>query len=384
MSKTTIIFTAIVMLVLAPQGRTCSICDPNFQQRPTMRQSAKLSKFIVLGTLNNARLDGEKGRTDFQIERVIINDPAIEKQKTLTIPAYIPVDPKNPPRYLMFAEFINGRLDIVHSRLTQGTAIADYLKETLRIEDRDRSAVLQFCFKHIDSADAEVSADAFHELAKASDQEIADVARKLAPDKFRKLMKDPKTPADRLGIYAYLLGACGEKADADFLLKFINANDDRGNAALSGLLGGLIELRPEQGWATVGTILRDPKQAFSNKLAALGTIRFYHSCNPTGSRSAILEALTAVVEQGDMADMAIEDLRRWQWWEHTKLIIAQDQKKSHAAPLVRHAILRYALCCPRPEAAEFVKARRIEDAATVKRIESSLEFEKPAPVKSNP
>lgn len=379
-----VVLAVSVLLAFGERGQGCSICDPNFQQKPTLRQSARLAKFVVIGTLSNPRLDGEKGLTDFTIEHIVQNDASLGKQKVLTIPGYIPVDPKKPPRYLLFGDIINGRLDILQSRLVRGTDAVDYLKSSLKIDDRDRVAVLQFCFKHIDAADADVSSDAFHELAKASDQEVAQLAKKLSPEKFRKLMKDPNTPADRLSIYAFLLGACGNKDDANLLIALIRKNDERGNAALSGLLGGLIELRPEQGWAMVQQILRDPKRPFSDKFSALGTLRFYHACKPTESRKEIALSLSAVVEFGDMADMAIEDLRRWQWWELTKTVLAQYAKPTHVAPLVRRSIIRYALCCPEAEAGEFVKARRLAEPDVVKQVEQALEFEKPIPPKKTP
>jgi hypothetical protein len=129
-------------------------------------------------------------------------------------------------------------------------------------------------------------------------------------------------------------------------------------------------------------ILHDPNRQFSDKLAALGTMRFYHACKPDANRKEIVRGMAAVVEQGDMADMAVEDLRRWQWWDLTKLIVSQYGKPSHSAPLVRRSILRYALCCPEPVANEFVNARRKVEPSVVKEVEESIEFERPVPKKT--
>jgi len=49
------------------------------------------------------------------------------------------------------------------------------------------------------------------------------------------------------------------------------------------MLGGLIELQPEKGWALTKDLLRDTKQPFANKLAAMGTLRFCHACKPKTS-----------------------------------------------------------------------------------------------------
>lgn len=382
--------TIALLLLLAiaqDRGQSCSICDPNFQQRPTLRQSARLAKFVVIGTLRNPRLDGDKGATDFHIEEVVQNDAALGKQKMLTIPAYVPTNAKDPSRFLLFGDFLNGKLDIVSSRQVKTNAIAKYLAESLKIDDRERTQVLLFCFKHLDDVDPDVATDAFHEFAKATDTEVAEIGKRVSAAKVRALLKDPKTPGDRLGMYAYLLGACGTKEDAAILIEMIRANtaaDSRGNPSLSGMLGGLIELQPEKGWALLKQLLQDEKQPFANKLAAMGTLRFCHACKPKQSDSAILDCLAAIVENGDMADMAVEDLRRWQWWGLTKLVLSQYGKPSHAAPLVRQAIVRYAMVCPNAEAVAFVKQIRQADPKMVARVEESLEFEKPLPAKKNP
>ena len=371
------IFVLFLVLGLAQSSDGCSICDPNFQQKPTLRQSARMCKFVVLGTLSNPRLEGDKGLTDLNLEKIILDDRTLGTRKTLTVPGYIPVNAKTQDHYLVFGDITNGKLDILSSQRVQGMGIVTYLLESLKIDDRERTKVLQFCFEHLDSADPDVALDAFHELAKANDREIAEVARLLSPDKFRKLIKDPKTPPERLGIFAYLLGACGTKEDAVLLTSIIKKNDERTSSALSGLLGGLIELRPSDGWATVIQILEDPKRRFSDKLAVLGTLRFNHACKPIENHKQIVQAMAAIVSQGDMADMAIEDLRRWQWWDLTKQILAQYAKPSHAAPLVKRSIIRYALCCTDADALRFVQSRKQAEPAVVKQVEDSLEFEKP-------
>ena len=182
--------------------------------------------------------------------------------------------------------------------------------------------------------------------------------------------------ADRLGIFAYLLLAPRgiQRTDADVLLALINKNDERCRLALSGLLGGLIELRPEQGWATLQAIIRDPKHAYSEKMAAIGTLRFCHA-SKLKSRPQIVQVFSSIVEFGDLADMVIEDLRRWQWWELTRQVVSQYSKPTHSAPLVRGSIVRYALACPERDAVEFVKWLRQTDPALVDRQEKTLKNE---------
>lgn len=373
------IATVVLLLSVPSLGRCCSICDPNFAQRPTLRQSALAAKFVVVGTLGNARLEGERGLTDLTIDQTILDDGVVGKRKVITLPGYIPFDAKNPPKFLVFGDLLNGKIDVVRGSPVRSAAVADYLRSALKIDDRERVKQLHYFYQHIDSANPDVAADAFHEFAKATDQEIAGVAKSLTPVKIRKLLKDPNTPPERLGIFAFILGACGSKDDADFLVALIRKKDERGNSALSGLLGGLIELRPDDGWTMTVEILADNRRPYSDRLAALGTLRFFHANKPKECRTQIIKGLAAVVQDGDMADMGLEDLRRWQWWELTPTVLKQYGKPSHGAPLVKRAIVRYALCCPNVEAASFIKERRLAEPDLVKQVEESLEFEKPTP-----
>jgi len=385
MTLRSIFAVAFLAASMADHAAACSICDPNFQIKPTLRQSARMAKFVALGTLHNPRLVGDNGVTDVVIDQVVFDQKVLGRQKTLTIPSYIPFSGKKPPKYLIFGELIDGKIAITRGSPVSGAGVADYLRASLEIDDRDRDKVMQFCYKHLDSPDPDVATDAFFEFAKASDQEVAALAGKLAPDKFRTLLKDPAHP-ERHGIAAYLLGACGTKEDIALLAGMIRDSGERGNPALSGLLGGLIELQPQEGWDATQRVLSDPKRHFSDRLAAIGTLRFYHACKGEAFRKQILQGLSIVLTQGDLADMAAEDLRRWQWWDATKQVLAQYGKPTHAAPLVKRSIIRYALCCPDASAAEFVTARRKDDAENVARVEESLEFERPtrSPTKRTP
>ena len=374
---------AVCLLVLAaaPAADACTYCDPSNLRLQTFRQEARTSKFVVVGTLANPRLVGDNGFTDLNVEQVPKDDPARGQRKTMTLSRWVPVDARKPPRVLVFFDVYEGKLDPFRAVTLRGTAVPDYLKAALALDDRDRVATLLFYFRHLDSPDPDVANDAFLEFAKATDQEIGAVGPKLDPAKLRRLLTDPRTPPERLGVLAFLLGACGNKNDVQTLTTLIDRGDERTATALSGLLGGLIEMRPEDGWKRTLAILDDPKRPYQDKLAALGTVRFFHAYRAADNRKPILAAMAAVVARGDMADMAVEDLRRWQWWDLTKHVLAQYTKPTHAAPLVKNAILRYALTCPDADAAAFVKAVEAADPAAVRDVRESLAFERPTPAK---
>lgn len=368
-------FFAIFGLVRSP-APACTFCQGNPQTASTLRQDVGLAKLVLYGTLVNARLNGTGGTTDLNIERVLKNDPFIVGKKTVTLSRFIPTDPKEPPKFLVLCDIFNGKLDAYRGVPIKSPALVDYLKGAMELDPKDRPAALLYFFRYLDHADREVANDAYLEFAKATDQEIGQVARRLDPAKLRKLIQDVQTPANRIGLFAFLLGACGSDADAAFLSNLVKNPTERTTAALDGALGGYIHLRPREGWQLAQDILRDAKRPFPQRCAAIGTVRFYHQWKGKDTEREVLRALAVLLDQGDIADMAIEDLRRWQLWALTPSVLAQYGKKSHDAPIMRRAIVRYALCCPREDAARFLGERRKQEAELVKDVEESLQFEK--------
>jgi len=123
-------------------------------------------------------------------------------------------------------------------------------------------------------------------------------------------------------------------------------------------------------------MLRDTRRSFTERLAVISTIRFYHGWQPQETREQVLRCLKILACQGEMADMAFEDLRRWELWDLTKDVLEQYGKKTHSAPIVRRALVRYAVACPKPEARQFVAEVRRQDPQLVSDVEESQQFEK--------
>src|SRR5262249_15354190 len=161
------------------------------QKLQTFRQEARTSKLVAIGTLANPRLVGDNGATDLVVETVVKDDSSLAR-KTITLPRWTLVDPKKPPRMLVFFDVYDGKLDPFRAVALRGTTMPGYLAAALKLDDRDRVISLLFFAKHLDSPDPDVAADAFLEFAKATDQEVGAVGAKLDPAKLRKIIADPK------------------------------------------------------------------------------------------------------------------------------------------------------------------------------------------------
>lgn len=366
--------------VAVPPAPACSLCD-GLQGRQTFRQQAAQARLVLFGTLSNPRLKSADdalagGTTDFHIERVLKHDPFLGERRVIEVPRYVPVDPRKPPQYLLFCDVYQNRLDPYIGMPVQSAAVVEYLKGALALDPTDSSRFLVYFFEYLDHRDTDVASDAFLEFARSSDPEIGRVAPTFSPVKLRRLLQDPATPPERLNLVAFLLGACGGEQDAALLESLIRQLPGKTRLALGGLLGGYIQLRPRAGWELAWGVLGDAGRPFPDRYAVLGMLRFLHNWKPDASRQDVLRGLELMLPQGDVADLAVEDLRRWQIWDLTAQVLAQYGKKSHDAPIVRRAILRYALACPRPEAAGFVAGVRRSEPELVQEVEESLQFEK--------
>jgi hypothetical protein len=365
----------LMFLAVVSPAAACSICG-GLQNRSTLRQDLGQARLVLYGTLANPRLAGNAGTTDLHVETVLKDDPFRADKTVVELPRFVPVDPKNPQRFLVFCDIVNNRLDPYRGVPVPSAAVVAYLKGAQARDGKNPADALRYFFDYLDHRDPEVAADAYLEFARASDREVGEVARTLPAERLRRLVQDPTTPADRLGLFGFLLGACGGGQDAALLEGMLNRPTHRTVTALNGLLAGYIQLRPRDGWEWARQALVDEKRPLPERLAVLGTLRFYHGWKGEETRRDILRGLDVLIPQGDFADLAAEDLRRWGWWDLTPRVLAQYGKPSHAAPIVRRALLRYALCCPREEARRLVADVRSRDPELVREVEESLQFEK--------
>jgi hypothetical protein len=370
-----------LLLALAPPAPSCSLCDGRLAQVPTFRQEAAkpLARMILYGTIHNPRIGpGGAGVSDLQIKAVLRSDPYLKGKTSIEIPRYLSVsDKKDPPKFLVFCDLYEGKLDPYRGVPLKSAGAVDYLKKALSLDAKDTAGNLAFFFRHLDDPDPELARDAFLEFARAGDADVARAAPKLAADKLRGWLEDKRTPPERLSLYAMLLGACGKEADAAYLRGLLDKNDPRFRDSADGLVAGYIHLKPREGWELAHAILRDGRQPLTLRLAVLRALHFYHGAQPRESRPHVLKGMEAMLRQGDLADLAVEDLRRWGMWDLTPEVLAVYGRKGYDAPIMKRAILRYALSCrPTRESNDFLAKRRADEPDLVKEVQESLRLEK--------
>jgi hypothetical protein len=345
--------------------------------RTTLRMEAVGAEFIVVGTLQNAREGPGEGSTDFVVTRILKCAPVLLDEKVLTIPGHLPTDPQKPTPYLVFGEVFKGKPDLYRG-LSATPALIEYVRGLLAIDVKDHVALMRYCFGYLDHAEQEISEDALQEFLRASDADIRKAARGLPAERLRRSLEDKSTPAARLRLYGYLLGNCGAPEDAALLRRVLDRLLMMNPAppVIDGIFTGYILLAPKEGEAYLFWLLANPETHFMVRYSGLRTLRYFRTTQPgVLAEQRILDAVGLLLEQADIADLPIEDLRHWRCWKLTDKVLRQFEQEAGKVAIVKRAIVRYALQCPDSEAACFVMRLRKTDPALVEAAEEALRAE---------
>jgi len=344
----------------------CPFCSDLGGQ--TLTGDVNQASMVLFGTLANPRLDpgGDfgAGQTDLNIAAVIKKHDFLGDKKVITLPRYVPLNKDDTSRWLVFCDVFKGKLDPYRGIPVKSDDIVKYLTGALVVKDKDTPARLRFFFDWLDHPETEIANDAYKEFAKA-DYKIA------------KWLQDPDTPAFRLGLYGSMLGHSGRSEHADLLRKLLEDPQKRVSSGLDGMLAGYTLLKPKEGWEYIRSILGNPNKEFLLRYAALRSVRFFWETRPdVVKKDEMVDAVCLLLDQSDVADLAIEDLRKWKQCQVVDRVLALNQKSSHDVPIIRRAILRFALWCPDSEKGkQFVAEKRKKDPEWVKDVEELLKLE---------
>jgi hypothetical protein len=372
---------AILAATIVSPATACSLCAALYTTL-TFRQEAEHpgAKMIVYGSLANARPNvGGTGVTDLNIESVLRNHAFLKDKKVLQLERYIPVtDPKDPPKFLLFCDLFNEKLDPYRGVPVKSRDVVAYIEGAMKLPGDDPVKRLMYFADFLENPDSAIADDAFLEFAKSTDQELGQVSGKIPAQKLRAWIKDPKVPGPHVGLYAFLLGGCGTAEDADMLRGMLTNPTDRILTGFDGMLSGFIQLDPKRGWDMAYGILqsRDDKQRFESVQAVIRCMRCFHGWKPKEQRDRILHGMELALTRNDIADLAINDLRRWQEWDLNKPVLALYGKKGYDAPIMRRAILAYAISSKSTEGKNLVDQVRKTDPDFVADVQDGLDFEK--------
>jgi hypothetical protein len=378
--------------VMAVPAVACPFCSG---QGRTLTGEVEQASLVLYGTLSGSNLDPGTGdgTTDIAIEKVIKPNDILKGSDTAHLTRYIPppkTEEEKDARYLVFCDIFKGKIDPYRLLIVKkDSGMPRYLQGALAHKDEKVGKRLRFFFDYLDSDDLEISNDAYREFANADYKDYRDMAKGLPADRVARWLEDGKTPAFRIGLYASMLGHCGTVKHAQVLRRLLDDPNRRLGSGVDGLLAGYIMLEPKEGWKYLRNILADARTEFMLRHAALRSVRFLWDYRPDlVSKKEMVEGAALLLGQKDIADLAVDDLRKWHCWDMTDRVLALQGQPVYEVPIVRRSVLRFCLSCPdNPAAARYVAEQRKKNPDAVSQAEELLRLEQtppPPPASSSP
>jgi hypothetical protein len=375
-----LMLAALIATLPAP-APACPFCID--ERGKTLVDDFQEASMVLYGAFKNPKLDKQggtdNGTSDLEIDKVLKSNDIVKGKKFVTLPKYIPATKS---KWIVFCDVYKGEVNPYRGEeVTPGSQLLEYLNSSLALKDQSIEKRLRHCFDFLNSADLVVSVDAYREFAKADYEQYKDIAKKLPADTLAGWLQDEKTPNYRYGLYASLLGHCGDaKKHGELLRAMIDDPRKRMGSGLDGMMAGYLMLQPKEGFAYLQNLLKNDMEEFHFRYAALRTLRFFWEFrSDVVSKDKIVDAVAKATDNDDLADFAIDDLRLWKAWKLTDRILDLFGKESHSHSVVKRAILRFALASPEQRAKDFVAAQRKRDALWVSETEEMLRIDTPAP-----
>jgi len=351
------------------------------QALPTLREELTQASAVLYGKLTRATPanpdgKGREGVTDCVIEKILKAHPLLVGTKTVTINHYLPPKVVGGSEIVVLVDIVKGKIDPSRGIIVKtGSALPAYLEGIAKIKDDKLDRRLHFYFDYLNHAEAEIANDALQEFMSSDYKDYREMAARLPGDRLVAWLRDPKTPGHRIALFARLLGHCSKnkEQDARLLRSILKGPRKEG---LDGVLEGLVLLQPKKGWEDVSALMRKESEDFIRRYAALRAVRFLKEQRPDlVPLDEIVKGVTALVDQKDIADLAIENFRCWERWELTDRILALSGREGFEVPHIRRAILRFALKSPFPGAKRFVEEQRKREPRMLKDTEELLKLE---------
>lgn len=381
------VLAALLVLAAGGAASACPFCS---SQGQTLSGEVQQADLIVLGKLGNPKpdpADPTKGTTELTVDAVVKPHDYLKNKPVLTLPKFLPAAAGGDGLFLIYAAVFSKDGSTVFDPyrgvpVRPDSQLPKYLQGAIAVREKDTAQRLRYFFDYLDNADPEIAADALMEFGNTDYKDVRELAKTLPADRVLKWLRDPSTPPSRYGLYGLFLGHCGKPADAPAVRALLDDPVKSKSSGMDGLLASYTLLDPAAGWAYLRQLLSDPAQEFSTHYAGLKALRFFWEFRPDVLKpEQVLDGMKLLVAQKELADLPMDDLRKWGRWELTDYVLGFAGKESHnKVPIVKRAILKFALSAPKENAAAkaYVEQVRKDDPDRVKYVEQLLADEPPA------
>ena len=363
------------------------ICCPGCTFLRGERLAERIAKagLVVHGAFSNPRQLPDPGPnepsslTDMRVLKVIKSHPAVGKKTELPVAGYIAGAKQKPAEYVMFADVREKQILPYDGIAVDGKDLIVYLQGAVEAQKLPTSERLGFFFKYLDHENDDIARDAYMEVSIPSFKEVAAAKKQYDPERIQKMLKDPKTQPYKIGLLGMLTGVCGRKQDAELLHKLIVDKEKRPQSGLDGLIAGYCLLEQDKGLALVLDFLSNSEVDFNVRYAALRiTTQFLLKDYPVKDKKVVFDRLGSIVDNGEMGDLAIDELRKAEVWDYAKRVFAAYDSKDKAIKdnqFIKRAAIRFALKCPGADAKTFVEKLKKESPERLAIEEENLRWE---------
>ena len=194
------------------------------------------------------------------------------------------------------------------------------------------------------------------------------------------LPQDAEIGADRKRLYFTMLGVCGSEADLPELEQMLRNPAKSVTGGLDALIACYLTLAGEKGLPLIDELfIANKKAPFPQSYAAIMAIRFHGTEGNVIPRSALVESLHKILDRGELADMVIPDLAKWNDWSQIDRLTQLFKEAEKDKNWLRVPVVNYMRACPLPEAAEAMKELEKIDPDAVRRAKTF--FPIPVPVR---
>jgi hypothetical protein len=350
-----------------------------YSRQPTLREEIESATLVIHGVfLKPGRINNtDEWMTPIEIKTIFKRHAVIDKAKHINLRRELDPQDKN---YLIFADVFKNEVD-PYRGVPATAAIIKYVHDIIGLKGKKEDERLRFYFEHLEHKDTDVADDAYREFADVDVKHLALLAKNLAADRIAAWLDNIRKTGKakhRAHLYAHLLGLTGQSKHAPLLKKMIDAKDE--GWPIDGLLLGYTLLLPKEGWQTVEQVAKnkDENEAnFFRRFGALRAGRYVREYYPASWSNEKRDSLNVFLNQDDMADLWITELRKMKAWDLSGRVLDLLEAKPAPNKITKRAILYFALRSTAMRAQAFMREQRRLDPEFIRECEELLNLEEP-------
>ena len=240
----------------------------------------------------------------------------LKGKKTITIPR-TSCHPRRSKKHLIFFKLYNGQLDPYRGEAVPADSkLPKYLQGRDRGRGKDGRPAAYF-FDYLEDKDWSSAATPTTSSRYADYKEVREAAQEAPGRDHPQVAQGPEHPGSRFGLYGLCSATAASRPTPRPSARCSTTRNAPSPAGSTACWPGTSCSTRRPGWDYLVELIKDTKEDFPIRYAGLRTVRFFWEFRRTYPHKQVLEAMKTLMDQPDIADLPIEDLRKWKVWELT-------------------------------------------------------------------